>query len=413
MGLEGFLGVGGGKIWTKIMRLLVLPLLCGAFTTGAPDFPTLMTLDPELHEFSVLWPPKGGPTGTETAAPADAWVDRPSVCSIWQHGADLQQVSAGVATILRAFAPSNTLIDPRPTPARLPSAPGLHAAHGFAEPNSAEDTELWCLSRVDLHTDGPLQASRYRRDGPRWEQSHDVKNTCSLSEPESHFVLASSSSVVKGAGLHPAVKFMWNVAAAGTGGHFDTMVLLHLPQEAYVDLDEISRRHDFQLTVQCDSAWIPDAGLSRVSVASGSMNIDVELPAHVSAQHAVALSWTSTCPPFTAGSALKVSASIVVPLHVRYQRPLLKKPQDGFTGAIISPPLIFTRGHSSSEDGGKWELLRRHKDHPPLAPTLLPFPTGEGFLAAFVPYSTALVHLAGLIFVAWSIVAGSSNRMTS
>jgi hypothetical protein len=243
--------------------------------------------------------------------------------------------------------------------------------------------------------------------------------------------VVSSVSCV-GPGLHKTLKLRWHVSTGGSEESNSTcqsrvdevMVLVLVPQGAYLDVDELRRRHDFRAYQGGGEAAPPVAQrrLTRPAVHAGTSAIDIEQPASASRQHYVAL--VLGLEGLAAGPA-GYSFGFDLALHVRY--PPLSPGVEGNIGGLggqparpdgqsdgqpdgqpaataLHPPLVFARREGSfSDDGSRaWALVGREVGQAPTTP--LPFPRAHPGHAAAALAMTALAQLFAIAVLTWAVL---------
>ncbi|CAM9158012.1 unnamed protein product [Ectocarpus sp. 4 AP-2014] len=170
-----------------------------------------------------------------------------------------------------------------------------------------------------------------------------------------------------GGGLHRHVRVKFDARCIGKGCHdlsergesqhsdasewCEVVLAQHVPQGAYIDVDEVKARHDF------DVLSSPPVG-RRVGVETFEGGpIDVELPSSVSGQHLVNFNlWVdmSERDRDREGEASSIQADLTLPVHLRYPDPGCERRGEeceGYALVKVPPPLASIRCGSAGNMG--------------------------------------------------------------
>eukprot|EP00904_Undaria_pinnatifida_P013297 jgi/Undpi1/9098/HiC_scaffold_26.g11556.m1 len=209
-----------------------------------------------------------------------------------------------------------------------------------------------------------------------------------------------------GGGLHRHMRLKVDVRCLGpdcggergerhAGDHEWCEVLLaqHVPQGAYIDVDQVKARHDFNV-----SSSLPIKGTVAVETFRGRP-IDVELPSSVSGQHVVNLKLVVAAPSKDDGREQKtrIRAEMTLPVHLRYPDPGCERREgdcDEYAWVEVPPPLASIRCGSSGETGEFYPVL-------PLAPPMgvaLSVPRGMEWHRNFVVWGTIGAAALGCLY---------------
>ena len=260
--------------------------------------------------------------------------------------------------------------------------------------------------------------------GTRFESGSDFGTD---SKPEATLNVQANTTPLN-SGLHPMVQYdlqidlpitnVGNGADGGSGGGFtltnSLMLLQLLPETAYLDLDELRSRHDFEFTVAYNSSpshasesvittFVQD-GFGATVLFPGDA-IDIEKPASVSSQHAVAVLFhnpvlaESLHPQCNCDQCRQVvSVGLRLPYHVRYPT-VVSEPSRKVVASVPPPMLLYQR--SSCAGCSEWRVANLIGQR---APVELDFPPGEGWRAEVVTAVTATSQAVALGMVALVII---------
>ncbi|CAM9732825.1 unnamed protein product [Scytosiphon promiscuus] len=215
-----------------------------------------------------------------------------------------------------------------------------------------------------------------------------------------------------GGGLHRHVRIKFDVGCTGEacpgssgGGQSEGCEVLlaqHVSQGAYIDVDEVKARHDFDVRSSAPSG-------RRVGVETfEGKPIDIELPSSVSGQHIVNFGlWADMSKGRDRGGegGARVRAEMTVPVHLRYPDPGCERRGEEceeYAWVKVPPPLASIRC------GGPDGMMGRFSPVLPSMPPLgiaLRVPRGIIWHRDFVMWGTVGAATLGCIYTIWTLLS--------
>ncbi|CAM9164938.1 unnamed protein product [Pylaiella littoralis] len=167
----------------------------------------------------------------------------------------------------------------------------------------------------------------------------------------------------------------------------------HIPKGAYIDVDEVKTRHDFDVLPS-----LPANRIVGVETYRGKP-IDVELPSSVSGQHVVNFSLWVDMSKRGRGLAdtTTIRAEVTLPVHLRYPDPACKRREEdceGYAWVEVPPPLVNIRCRSSGDTGNYSPVL---PSRPPVG-VALRVPRGMIWHRDFVMWGTVAAAALGCLY---------------
>eukprot|EP00903_Cladosiphon_okamuranus_P007558 g7332.t1 len=221
-----------------------------------------------------------------------------------------------------------------------------------------------------------------------------------------------------GGGLHRHVRVKIDASCAGktcdmssnrdtqdSTGEYDWCEVLlaqHVPRGAYIDVDEVKARHDFDVR-----SSLPAERRVGVETFEGEP-IDIELPSSVSGQHVVNFNIrvraTKGDRGEREGKKPTIRAEMTLPVHLRYPDPGCERRGEGceeYAWVEVPPPLASIRCGSVADAGPFHPVL-------PLSPPVgvgLRVPRGIAWHRDVVMWGTVVTAALGCAYTLYTLVS--------